>query len=181
MRPFSFFDQDLLGGPLNILSIEQFLRQGLESATEEIVGAAWAAKSNLVVLDGFRGVRETAEYPDQARRFIYDVSNRLGLLGVTLLVTVASLRARRGVLPRSHDGGCAPLGLSFYVFEARERRTLEVLKARGTARLAGRHALRISDDGVHNLPAYRSARRPPGWRQSHANARRDMARGYARR
>ena len=151
MRPFRFFDQELLGGPLNILSIQQFLRQGLESATEEIVGAARAAKSNLVVLDGFRGVRETAEHPEEARRFIYDVSNRLGLLGVTLLVT-SEANVRDAAFFLEATIADVLLGLSFEVIEARERRTLEVLKVRGAAPLTGRHAIRISDDGVTIYP-----------------------------
>ncbi|MGH2485902.1 MAG: RAD55 family ATPase, partial [Ktedonobacterales bacterium] len=151
MRPFSFFDQDLLGGPLNVLSIQQFLRQGLESATEEIVGAAWAAKANLVVLDGFRGVRETAEHPEEARRFIYDVSNRLGLLGVTLLVT-SEANVRDAAFFLEATTADVLLGLAFDVIESRERRTLEVLKVRGAAPLTGRHALRISDDGVTIYP-----------------------------
>lgn len=151
MRPFSFFDQELLGGPLNILSIQQFLRQGLESATEDIVGAARAAKSSLVVLDGFRGVRETAEHPEEARRFIYDVSNRLGLLGVTLLVT-SEAYVRDAAFFLEATTADVLVGLFFDVIEARERRTLEVLKARGAAPLAGRHALTISDDGVTIYP-----------------------------
>lgn len=151
LRPFAFFDQELLGELLDMLSIQQFLRQGLQLAVEEIVSTVRATKANLVVLDGFRGVRETAEHPEEARRFIYDVSNRLSLLGVTLLLT-SEANARDSTFFPEATTADVLLGLSFDAIDARTRRVLEVLKVRGAEPLAGSHALTISDDGVTIYP-----------------------------
>lgn len=151
MRPFTFFDQDLLGQSLNVLSMQQFLRDGLEDAVGDMVAAVRAAKANLVVLDGFRGVRETAEHPEEARRFIYEVSNRLSLLGVTLLLTSEANVRDVTFFPEATTADVL-LGLAFDAIGARERRTLEVLKVRGAAPLPGWHTLTISDDGVTIYP-----------------------------
>lgn len=151
MRPFAFFDQDLLGQSLDVLSIQQLLEQGLAQATDEIVGAVRAANAGLVVLDGFRGVRETAERPEDARRFIYDVSNRLSLLGITLLLTSEANVRDVAFFPEATTADVL-LGLAFDAIGARERRTLEVLKVRGAAPLSGRHAVTIGDEGVTVYP-----------------------------
>lgn len=151
MHPFTFFDEALLGQSLDVLSIQQFLRQGLEAAASEIVGVVRAAKANLVVLDGFRGVRETAERPEDARGFIYDVSNRLSLLGITLLLTCEAHVRDVAFFPEATTADVL-LGLAFDAIEAHERRTLEVLKVRGAAPLTGQHALAIGKDGVTIYP-----------------------------
>jgi circadian clock protein KaiC len=147
MRPFAFFDQELVGQTVDVLSIQQFLRQGMAQAADEIIGMVRAAKAELVVLDGFRGIREMAEHPDEARRFMYEVSNLLNLLGITLLVTSEANVRDVAFFPEATTAD-ALLGLAFDAINARERRTLEALKVRGVAPLAGQHALTISDIGV---------------------------------
>ena len=151
MRPFTFFDQNLLGESLNVLSMQQFLRDGLGDAADEIVAAVRAARADLVILDGFRGVRETAEQPEDARRFIYEASNRLSLLGITLLLTSEANVRDVAFFPEATTADVL-LGLAFDAIDARERRTLEVLKIRGAAPLPGRHAITIGDAGVTVYP-----------------------------
>lgn len=151
MRPFAFFDETLLGQSLDVLSIQQFLRQGLEAAANEIIGVVRAGNAELVVLDGFRGVRETAEQPEEARRFVYDVSNRLSLLGITLLLTSEANARDVTFFPEATTADIL-LGLAFDAVDTRERRTLEVLKVRGAAPLPGQHTLTIGDEGVTIYP-----------------------------
>ncbi|MGH2517750.1 MAG: RAD55 family ATPase, partial [Ktedonobacterales bacterium] len=151
MRPFAFFDDALLGQTLDVLSIQPFLRQGLVAAIDEVVNVVRATKAELIVLDGFRGVRETAEQPEDARRFIYDVSNRLSLLGITLVLTSEANVRDTAFFPEATTADVL-LGLAFDAVDARERRTLEVLKVRGTAPLTGRHTLGIGDEGVTIYP-----------------------------
>jgi circadian clock protein KaiC len=151
MQPFAFFDPILVGQTLDVLSIQQLLRQGMDAAVQEIVSAVRATKANLVVLDGFRGVREAAQNPAEARQFIYDVSNRLNVLGITLLVT-SEVNARDEAFFPEATTADVLLGLAFDVVGARERRTVEVLKIRGAAPLGGRHALTISEAGVTISP-----------------------------
>lgn len=167
MRPFTFFDQDLLGQSLDVLSMRQFLKNGLDDTANELVEAIRAAQASLVVLDGFRGVRESVERPEEARRFIYDTSNRLSLLGITLLLTSEANVRDVAFFPEATTADVL-LGLAFDAIDARERRTLEVLKVRGAAPLNGRHALTINDDGVtiHPRLEARVARRVRSGRYS---------------
>ncbi len=151
MRPFAFFDQDLLGQTLDIISIQQFLRNGLDAAHDEIVDAARAARAELVVLDGFRSVRELADYQAQTRRFIYNVGNRLSLLDITLLLT-SEADPHDSTFFTEATTADVLLGLAFDTVGARERRTIEVLKVRGAAPLGGLHALDIGDAGVTVYP-----------------------------
>lgn len=147
MSSFGFFDRELLGGGVQMFSIQQFLKQGLTAAVDEVVEVARSARSQLVVLDGFRGVRETAEQPIAAQRFVYDVSNRLSVLGVSLLLTTEA-HVRDSNFFAEATTADVLLGVAFDAIEARERRTIEVMKARGTTPLTGRHALSISDAGI---------------------------------
>lgn len=151
MRPFAFFDPELLGQTLDVLSIQQLLRQGLDAAANEIIATVRASQAHLVILDGFRGVRETAAFPDEARRFIYEVSNRLSLLGITLVLTSEAV-VRDAAFFLEATTADVLLGLAFDAVGARERRTLEVLKARGAAPLSGLHTLTIGGEGVTIFP-----------------------------
>lgn len=151
MRPFTFFDQELLGQSLDVLSVQQVIRQGLASATDEIVATVRSARAALVVLDGFRAVRETADHPEDARRFIYDVSNRLNVLGITLLLTGEANVRDTEFFPEATTADVL-IGLGFDAIDAQERRTLEVLKVRGAVPLLGRHALMISNTGATVYP-----------------------------
>jgi circadian clock protein KaiC len=151
LRSFTFFDQDRLGQTLEIFSMQRFLKQGLAPSIDDIASVVRTAKAELVVLDGFRGVREIAERPEDVRRFIYDVSNRLNLLGVTLLLTSEANVRDAAFFPEATSADVL-LGLTFDTIDARERRALEVLKVRGAAPLTGRHALTIGDEGVTVYP-----------------------------
>lgn len=151
MASLRFFDRDLLGGAVEMLSIQQFLKQGLAAAATEVVEVVRAAKSQLVVLDGFLGMRESTERPGMARQFVYDVSNRLSILGVTLLLTCETDTLDPSATPEAVTADVL-LRLAYDIMEARERRTLEAVKVRGTTPLTGRHAFTIDGDGVTIYP-----------------------------
>jgi len=58
LRAFRFFDEALVGGPVRILSLEQFLRGGdLATLAQEMLAVARETRAGLVLLDGFGGVR----------------------------------------------------------------------------------------------------------------------------
>src|SRR6185437_1809836 len=56
LRGFHFFNQNLIGDPIQFLSLEHFLSQGLEATSTGLLATAKAARADFVVLDGFRGV-----------------------------------------------------------------------------------------------------------------------------
>src|SRR5262249_27636044 len=83
LRTFAFFDDALVGGPLRFISMQQFLPQGLEAMGEELVALARRERAEMVVLDGFRGIRGSETNSAEARQFLYEVGTRLGVFGVT--------------------------------------------------------------------------------------------------
>jgi len=52
LRALTFFDEALVGGPVRILSLEQFLPKGLDSTAEELLTLAREERAGLVLLDG---------------------------------------------------------------------------------------------------------------------------------
>ena len=87
LRSFDFFDEALLGDAVQFISLQQFLPRGLEATSTEIVSMARAARADIVVIDGFRGIAGIESEGRVARKFLYDTGTRLGVLGVTLVIT----------------------------------------------------------------------------------------------
>jgi len=87
LRNFRFFNEELLGGPLQIFSLQQARETPLEAIAIDLVAIARRSRADLVVLDGFRGVQGASSSPQAARDFLYSVGTQLGVLGITMLIT----------------------------------------------------------------------------------------------
>jgi len=74
LRPFAFFDEALLGGPVQILSLEQFLPQGLATTSDHVRSLARDVGDG--VIDGFRGMQGADATFQVTRAFLYDVGRR---------------------------------------------------------------------------------------------------------
>jgi KaiC/GvpD/RAD55 family RecA-like ATPase len=86
-RTFRFFDPELVGGAVQIVSARQFLDTGLDAAAEAIIANARELRAEFVVLDGFSGLRGAGRDAQEARRFLYDIATTLGFQGATLVMT----------------------------------------------------------------------------------------------
>ncbi|HVA92316.1 MAG TPA: ATPase domain-containing protein [Chloroflexota bacterium] len=144
---YSFFDPDLIGGPVRMLSVGQFLAHGLGAAAGEVVALAREGDASLVVLDGFSGVRAADPDPIAARQFLFDVGTALSLQGATTIITTEAEVRDPAAFPEATTADTI-LGLYFSVQDERQRRRLEVVKARGTGPLSGLHGLAISSAGI---------------------------------
>lgn len=151
LRSFTFFDDELTGEAIQFLSLQQFLSGGLETTGNEMVAAARRARSNFVVLDGFRGVRGVDLDPQAARRFLYDVGTTLSILGATTIITSEADPRDPAFFPEATTADII-IGLHFDLLGIRQRRRLEVIKMRGAAPLPGLHGLALSEDGVVIYP-----------------------------
>src|SRR5205085_11661202 len=83
LRPCTFYDEDLLGDRVQVVSLQQFLPEGLTCIGDELVAMARAQPASLVVLDGFTGVRDVDSDPQAARAFLYDIGDTLSVAGAT--------------------------------------------------------------------------------------------------
>ncbi len=80
LRSYSFFVPDLIGSGIQIFSLQQFLTKGKPATAQEIVTAVHQTRANLVVLDGFQGMRGMETDFMATRQLLYDLGTRLSLL-----------------------------------------------------------------------------------------------------
>lgn len=151
MRTLTFFDATLVGDSVQIFNLGQFLSEGLGVTADALVAAARQQRADLVIIDGFRGIRGAASVPQESRQFLYDVGGRLNVLGATVLVT-SEADARDSALYPEATTADVIIGISFALVGVRQRRGLEVLKVRGGAPLPGLHGMMLNTAGVTVFP-----------------------------
>lgn len=148
---FSFFDPALVGGPIQFLSLQGSLSAGLEAASTTILTEARRMRADLVLLDGFRGMRSVDAEPQAAREFLYSLGTTLGALGCTTLVTSETDPRDPTFFPETTTADVI-LGLHYQLLGVRQYRGIEVIKARAAAPLPGLHALTLGVDGASVYP-----------------------------
>jgi circadian clock protein KaiC len=151
MRTFRFFNEELLGGPLQIFSLQQARDTSLETIATDLVAIARRSRADLVVLDGFRGVQGASSSPQAAREFLYSVGTQLGVLGITMLITSEAEPRDPAFFPEATTADVI-IGLHYGVEGVRQRRAIEAVKVRGARPLPGLHGLRLTRRGVVIFP-----------------------------
>ncbi len=151
LRTFSFFDEDLLGSAVQFISLQQFIPHGLEKTGQEVVAISREARADLVVLDGFRGVRGADDDMQASRRFLYDVGTNLGVRGTTVVITTEAEPRDAQFFPEATTADII-IGLHYLVEGVRARRALEVVKSRGARLLSGLHGLHLTSRGLVIFP-----------------------------
>ncbi|MBF6589667.1 MAG: AAA family ATPase [Ktedonobacterales bacterium] len=155
LRTFGFYEDDLVGNAITFLSLEQFLPSGLQATGDELIAMARQTHADLVVLDGFRGVRGTDVDLQAARQFLYDVGTMLSALGATTIITSEADPRDPQFFPEATTGDII-IGLHYSLEGVLQRRGIEVIKARGVEPLAGLHALALNALGVIVFPRLES-------------------------
>ncbi len=151
LSTLGFFDQQLVGDRVQIFNLGQFLKAGLEATADALVAAARQQRADLVVIDGFRGIRGAAAVPHESRQFLYDIGGRLSTLGATVLVT-SEADLRDSTLYSEATTADVIIGLIFRLVGVRQRRGLEVAKVRGLKHFPGLHGFAIDTSGVTIYP-----------------------------
>jgi circadian clock protein KaiC len=155
MRTLSFFDSSLVGDSVQIFNLGQFLKDGLEATADALVTAARQHRANLVIVDGYRGIRGASSVPQESRQFLYDIGGRLNILGATVMVT-SEADARDSALYPEATTADVIIGLYARLVGMQHRRNIEVLKVRGASPLFGLHGLTLGADGVTIYPRLES-------------------------
>ncbi|HZO32559.1 MAG TPA: ATPase domain-containing protein [Chloroflexota bacterium] len=159
-----FFDPELIGETIQFTSLTDVLRQGADETIEAIVATAREQRTRLVVLDGFRGMREILAQQEQIVPFLYTLGAKLALLGATTLIVVEGDPDESARYPELTVCD-AIVALRRRLQGNRSRRLLEVVKIRGAAPLEGIHPYTISVDGLTVYPRFESVvtAREPAW------------------
>ncbi len=151
LQGFHFFDPDLIGSSVQVFSLQQFLTQGVATTSQEIVAAVRQTQANVVVLDGFQGIRDLEPDTVSSRQLLYNLGTRLSLLGTTTLITTEADPRDPALFPEMTTADVL-VGLYYILAGQRSFRSLEALKVRGRAPLPGLHSLLLSEEGVHVFP-----------------------------
>ena len=151
LRGFTFFDPTLIGGSIQFLSLQQTLGEGLQATRKLVQDEARRLRADIIMLDGFRGMRSVDAEPQAAREFLYELGTMLGTLGTTLIVTSETDPRDPTFFPETTTADVI-LGLHYTLLGVRQHRQIEVIKARGRAPLPGLHTLAISSDGAGVYP-----------------------------
>ena len=151
----AFFDADLVGNGLELINLQSLIATSVETTVDGILAAVRKGRIRLVVVDGFAGMRGFFESESASREFLYELGTKLGLLGVTLLISIQADPHEPSLYPELTvaDG---LLGLYYERQQGGHRRYLEVLKLRGSSHLAGLHTLLIDPGGMRCYPQLES-------------------------
>ena len=151
LRTLSFFDERLVGDQVQILSLQQLLADGLESVADQVVAIARQMRADLVMLDGFRGVRGSDTDPQAARQFLYEVGAKLGFLRITTLITSEAAPDDPSFFSEATTADLI-IGLHYDLVGVRHHRAIEIVKVRGGSLMPGLHGFQLSQRGAMVYP-----------------------------
>ncbi len=151
LRPFRFFDEQVIGSSLTLLSLPSLVGSNIDTAAGALSKAIRESGAQMVLLDGIQGLNDQFQDSTATRRLLATLATMLSYLNVTLLVTLTGL-VRDVLTTQELITADVVLGLEFGVDNWRHTRRIEVLKQRGRAHLAGFHSYTITGDGVRIVP-----------------------------
>lgn len=127
-------------------------RGGLAGVDEQIALVLKERQPGLIVIDSFKALRVFAEDDAGFRRFLYQLAGRLTAFPAACLWVGEYESGDVALLPEFAVAD-AIVGLAtVQIGNQREVRFLHVRKLRGSNFLSGRHAYRLSRDGLHLFP-----------------------------
>ena len=160
LRPFAFFDAQLLGGAITLLALQSMIGTEPDAAATALSQAINQTGARLVVIDGFQGIQRLGPDPAALARLLATLSIRLTYLEVTLVITLEG-SARAPELAHYLTTADLVLGLAYAVDGLRHTRHVEVVKQRGQRPLAGLHPYTITQDGLRVYPRLEELPLPP--------------------
>ncbi len=151
LRTYTFFDENLLGGPIQVLSLRQLLSSDLTKTQTEIIKIARQHKVELIMLDSVHSIHDLSADAQSVRQFFYDLGTQLATLGITTIIT-SEAHPRDADFFAEMTTADLVIGLHFELRGVRQLRGLEVVKVRGAQPLPGLHAFTMSAAGGSIYP-----------------------------
>lgn len=150
LSAMSFFDEQALPRRMYYVSALQALEdEGLKGVTALMRGEIKDRKVTMLVLDGLVSASETARSGLEMKKFVGELQSFSAIYGCTVfLLTTGNQR----VVRPEHTMVDGLIDLEMKLFALRSQRTLNVRKFRGGPVLSGKHAYRITNDGLQVFP-----------------------------
>ena len=154
LSDFDFFDEQAIGERIEVLHLPSLLEDagedGLERVASELFRASVERQPALVVIDSSKSLHGLVP-EDRLRRVIYELASRVGQTNTVLILVGEYTPAEI----ESEPEFAVADGIIQLANEARgllDRRSLRVMKMRGSANVAGSHAFGIDRRGVTAYP-----------------------------
>lgn len=156
LQDLEYFDPELIGNGVQILSIQKMLTdEGMDAALAEIRSHVVSNHIELLVLDSLRSLNTTTGNESAVQSFVFSLGSALFILGCTTLLVGDQYRADSS--PSSEEAiSDTILALEASKSGWRTVRRLEAVKVRGADPLDGRHSFEITSEGVQVYPRIES-------------------------
>jgi circadian clock protein KaiC len=154
LEPFAFFDRESLGTTVEYIHLGSFLvpwsEDGLEPLVSEIVRKTLEEEPAIVVLDSSKMLRDFAD-ERQLRSALYSLTSRIAHIDTVLLLVgeYTPQELASGIEFSLADG---IIYLEYQPREPVDRRSLRVMKLRGSGQRPGRHTFQITSAGIGVFP-----------------------------
>jgi circadian clock protein KaiC len=159
----SFFDTDAVGQRVFYEDVgAALLEGGLGAVIERVKDILNQYEPGTLVIDSFKPFASFADAPLAHRQFLHELAARLSVRTVTSL-WVGEYSASEMASAAEFAIADAVLWLTSARHDEREIRQLQVLKLRGSGYLSGKHAYRLSADGMRVFPRLADPGEPSGY------------------
>jgi circadian clock protein KaiC len=155
LRDFTFFDETIIGKNMTVLNGYQSLRGGGPDGLLELLTSLMTEQhTRLLLVEGFSALR-TMQVPQlDIAHFVHQLNAMVTTLGCTAILVDPSPPRVSKAEESLVDG---ILELTVHTEGARVERELQMHKHRAANPLLGRHAFRITDDGLRVFPRLEAA------------------------
>ena len=151
-QSLTYFDTSVVGSSVIYEDLGQVLTDGgLESVLKQVVGLLRERRPALLVIDSFKALRAFAPDDGEFRRFLHELAGHLSATQITSFWVGEYGKAEATEAPEFAVVD-AIVSLDFERVGDRESRVLQVLKLRGSGFTSGKHAYRVSPDGIVIFP-----------------------------
>jgi len=155
LRSMSFFDESVMPSKLSYISAFQDLQsEGLKGLMAVLRREMRARQATVLILDGLVAAAETASTDSELKKFIHEIQSSAVFHGCTVFLLTSGGDSVR--INAEHTMVDGLIQLEDRLFEARSERAIQIRKFRGSGVLRGKHAFRISDDGLTVFPRIES-------------------------
>jgi circadian clock protein KaiC len=148
----AYFDASALGTSVIYDDLGQTLNEdGLSGVLARITNLLKQRRPGVMVIDSFKALQVYAPDAGAFRRFLYELAGRLSAMPITSF-WIGEYHGIDTTGAPEFAVADAILSLSTEQDAERELRVLQVLKLRGSGFLSGKHAYRISAQGINIFP-----------------------------
>lgn len=150
LKALSFYDADAISDKMLFVSgYHELMRDGLNGFLALIASTIKTHRPRFMVIDGFRSAREFSSTELELSQFIHELSAFVTAAGCTTLI----LAPLSGNEPHpEHTLVDGLIELNRFATGMRRAREIEVHKLRARNHLLGRHAFKITADGLATFP-----------------------------